>query len=169
MLWSLISAIFAIFGEKIGVYHWKQMLWIAYVNTQYIFCVINDIFSPTFFDGNIFKIITHDPWPPGVNFTPMGETCLSLGWTLYCLEEWRCEQRIAPPGGDFTPGDKINPCGTTSPWGQSLPLGVKLRMGLWPRKIVLLKVRHEVLVVAERAKDDESQNRQDTWKRSQGV
>jgi hypothetical protein len=101
--------------------------------------------------------------PHGWNLTLTGVN------TLYCLEEWRCEQRIAPPGGDFTPGDKINPLGTTSPSCQSLPLGVKLRMGLWPQKIVLLKVRHEVFVVAEGAEDDESQDRQDTWKRSQGV
>jgi hypothetical protein len=31
--------------------------------------------------------------------------------TLYCLQEWRGEQRILPPG------DKINPWGTTSPLG----------------------------------------------------
>jgi hypothetical protein len=31
--------------------------------------------------------------------------------TLYCLEEWRGEQRISPPG------DKIHPWGTTSPLG----------------------------------------------------
>jgi hypothetical protein len=41
--------------------------------------------------------------------------------TLYCLEEWRDEQKISPPG------DKIHPR------GQSLPLGAKLRMGLWIR------------------------------------
>jgi hypothetical protein len=35
-----------------------------------------------------------------------------------CLEEWRGEQRISPPG------DKIHP------WGLCLPLGVKLRRGL---------------------------------------
>jgi hypothetical protein len=38
--------------------------------------------------------------------------------TLYCLEEWRDEQRISPPG------DKIHPRGPTS------PLGAKLWMGL---------------------------------------
>jgi hypothetical protein len=31
--------------------------------------------------------------------------------TLYCLEEWRREQRISPPG------DKIHPWGTNSPLG----------------------------------------------------
>jgi hypothetical protein len=39
--------------------------------------------------------------------------------TLYCLEEWRGEQRISPPGDNFTPGDKIHP------WGTTLPLGAK--------------------------------------------
>jgi hypothetical protein len=38
--------------------------------------------------------------------------------TLYCLEEWRGEQKISPLGDNFTPG------------GESLPLGAKLRMGL---------------------------------------
>jgi hypothetical protein len=33
--------------------------------------------------------------------------------TLYCLEEWRGEQRISPPGDNFTPR------------GQNSPLGVK--------------------------------------------
>jgi hypothetical protein len=31
--------------------------------------------------------------------------------SLYCLEEWRGEQRISPPG------NKIHPWGTTSPLG----------------------------------------------------
>jgi hypothetical protein len=37
--------------------------------------------------------------------------------TLYCLEEWRGEQRISPPGDNFNPRGKIHPWGTTSPLG----------------------------------------------------
>jgi hypothetical protein len=44
--------------------------------------------------------------------------------TLYRLEEWRDEQRISPPGDNFTPRGQLRP------WGQSLPLVAKLRMGL---------------------------------------
>jgi hypothetical protein len=32
--------------------------------------------------------------------------------TLYCLEEWRGEQRISPPGDKFTPRGQIHPWGT---------------------------------------------------------
>jgi hypothetical protein len=41
------------------------------------------------------------------------------GWTLsrYCLEEWRGEQRILPPGNNFTPRGQNSPRGTTSPLG----------------------------------------------------
>jgi hypothetical protein len=35
--------------------------------------------------------------------------------TLYCSEEWRGKHINAPPGDNFTPGDKIYPWGTTSP------------------------------------------------------
>jgi hypothetical protein len=46
--------------------------------------------------------------------------------TLFYLEEeeWRGEQRISPPGNNFTTRGQI------SPLGQSLPIGVKVRMGL---------------------------------------
>jgi hypothetical protein len=37
--------------------------------------------------------------------------------TLYCLEEWKDEQRISHEGITPPPGDKINPWGTTSPLG----------------------------------------------------
>jgi hypothetical protein len=37
--------------------------------------------------------------------------------TLYCLEEWRGKQRISPPGDNFTPRGQIHPWGTTSPLG----------------------------------------------------
>jgi hypothetical protein len=50
------------------------------------------------------------------------EQCRSMftpSVTLYCLEEWRGEQRISPPGYNFT-GDKIHPRGTTSPLGDNL-------------------------------------------------
>jgi hypothetical protein len=61
-------------------------------------------------------------WPPGVKFVPLAECsplCSPPGVnTLYCLEEWRVEPRISPPGDNF------------SPWGQSSPLEVKLRMAL---------------------------------------
>jgi hypothetical protein len=48
--------------------------------------------------------------PLGEMFTPL---CSPPGVnTLYCLEEWRGEQRISPPGENFT----------LHPWGQSFPL-----------------------------------------------
>jgi hypothetical protein len=31
---------------------------------------------------------------------------------LYCLEEWRGEQRISPPGDNFTPGGQLRPWGS---------------------------------------------------------
>jgi hypothetical protein len=37
--------------------------------------------------------------------------------TIYCLEEWRGEQRISPPGDNFTHRDKIHHWGTTSSLG----------------------------------------------------
>jgi hypothetical protein len=60
-------------------------------------------------------------YPLGGMFTPSFTPRVN---TLYCLEEWRGEQRISPPGDNFTPGGLIRR------WGQSLPLGAKLRMGL---------------------------------------
>jgi hypothetical protein len=83
-------------------------------------------------------ILNFTPGPQGTNFTPRGELC-PLGKcsplrsppgvnTHYCLEEWRGEQRISPPGDNFTPG----PRGQLRPRGQSLPLGA--RMGLWQLK-----------------------------------
>jgi hypothetical protein len=74
-----------------------------------------------------------------LNFTPGPQGCISpLGAppgvnTIYCLKEWRGEQRISPPGDKFTPGWQIHP------WGQSLPLGVKLRMGLRTVEILELE------------------------------
>jgi hypothetical protein len=45
--------------------------------------------------------------------------------TIYCFEEWRGEQRISPPGVNFTaPGDKVHHGGTTSPLGSKfVPMG----------------------------------------------
>jgi hypothetical protein len=75
-----------------------------------------------------------------MNFIPRGELG-PQGWNQsprrnvhpfvhpFCLEEWRGEQIISPPG------DKTHPWGTTSPLDQSLPLGAKLRMGPWPDSI----------------------------------
>jgi hypothetical protein len=62
------------------------------------------------------------------------------GWTLYCLEEWRGEQRISPPGDNFTPpqGTKFTPGEHFRHWGQSLPIGAKLRIGLWRRGLVVV-------------------------------
>jgi hypothetical protein len=37
--------------------------------------------------------------------------------TLYCLEEWRGEQRISSPGDNFTPRGKKSPLVTNSPLG----------------------------------------------------
>jgi hypothetical protein len=48
---------------------------------------------------------------------------------LYCLEEWRGEQRISPLGDNFTPRGQSSLLGDNfAPGGESL--GVKLRMGL---------------------------------------
>jgi hypothetical protein len=58
---------------------------------------------------------------------------------LYCLEEWRGEQRISPPGDNFTLRGQSSLLGNNvAPGGQSLPLGAKLRMGL--RAKILAKV-----------------------------
>jgi hypothetical protein len=46
------------------------------------------------------------------SFTPRGEH------SLLCVEEWRGEQRISPPGDNFTP------------WGQNSPLGDKFAPGV---------------------------------------
>jgi hypothetical protein len=58
---------------------------------------------------------------PGVKFAPRGEL----------VEEWRGEQRISPPGDNFTRrGQNSPPWDNFAPVGQILPLGAKLRMGL---------------------------------------
>jgi hypothetical protein len=68
-------------------------------------------------------------FPPGVMFTPLFNPGVN---TLYCLEEWRGEQRISPPEDNFTPRGQNSPPGDNiAPGGQSLSLGAKLRMGLW--------------------------------------
>jgi hypothetical protein len=42
--------------------------------------------------------------------------------THNCLQEWRCEQRISPPGDNFTPRGLIHTWGTTSPlWSKFAP------------------------------------------------
>jgi hypothetical protein len=47
--------------------------------------------------------------------------------TLYCLEEWRGEQRISPPGDNFTHRGQIHPWWTTSPLGDKVfPKGPSL-------------------------------------------
>jgi hypothetical protein len=51
--------------------------------------------------------------PLGVKFTPS----FTLRGEHYCLEEWRGEQRISPPGDNFTPMGQIHPWRTTSPLG----------------------------------------------------
>jgi hypothetical protein len=44
-------------------------------------------------------------------------------YTLYCLEEWRGEQRISPPGDNFTPP------GTTSPLGSKFSPRSEVKSG----------------------------------------
>jgi hypothetical protein len=42
--------------------------------------------------------------------------------TLYVLEEWRGEQRISPPGDNFTPRGQNSPLGDNfAPGGQVRP------------------------------------------------
>jgi hypothetical protein len=69
------------------------------------------------------------PLAPRGKICPLGEmftTSFAPRWTLYCLEEWRGEQRISSPTENFTPpGDKIHPGGQLRPWGQSLHQGAK--------------------------------------------
>jgi hypothetical protein len=63
-------------------------------------------------------------WPPAVKFVPLWECSPLEGVnTLYCLEEWRGEQRISAPGENFTPRwQKFTPGGQLRPWGHNLPL-----------------------------------------------
>jgi hypothetical protein len=63
--------------------------------------------------GTLRAILNFTPGPQGW-ISPLGVN------TLYCLEEWRGEQRISPPGDNFTPRGQIHP------WGTTLPLGVKV-------------------------------------------
>jgi hypothetical protein len=70
--------------------------------------------------------------PLGVNLAHRGELC-PLGEcsplcsppgvnTLYCLEEWRAEQRISPPGDNLTPRGQDSFLGDNfAHGGQSLP------------------------------------------------
>jgi hypothetical protein len=77
--------------------------------------------------------------------------------TLYCLEEWRGEQKISSSGDNFTPRGQNLPMGDNfAPGGQSLPLGAKLRMGLRVTtkkqnrtEIVRLTVKKKINVVKE--------------------
>jgi hypothetical protein len=63
-------------------------------------------------------------WHPGVKFVPQGECsphCSPPGVnTLYCLEEWRGEQRISPLRDNFTPSGK------NSHLGDNFSPGVKI-------------------------------------------
>jgi hypothetical protein len=72
--------------------------------------------------------------PPGVNLATRGELC-PLGEMFTpsftprdehspLFRRTEGQNRISPPGDNFTPGDKIHP------WRWSLPLGAKFRMGL---------------------------------------
>jgi hypothetical protein len=55
--------------------------------------------------------------PPGVN-------------TLYCLEEWRGEQRISPPGDNFTSrGTKFTPGGQLCSWGSKIEPSGEVKNG----------------------------------------
>jgi hypothetical protein len=79
------------------------------------------------------QFLTTRNLPLGANFAPRGEICPLVEMftplftpgvnTLYCLDEWRGEQRISPPGDNFTPP------------GDNSALGSKfaqLRIGLRP-------------------------------------
>jgi hypothetical protein len=78
--------------------------------------------------------------PSGMKFAPRGELgphqgelcplgeCLPLlpqGWTLYCLKEWRCGQRISSTRDNFTPV----PRGQLLPWGSKFAPRVEVKNG----------------------------------------
>jgi hypothetical protein len=65
-------------------------------------------------------ILNFTPGPQGWNLSPRGNEYPFVHTppgvnTLYCLEEWRVEQRISPQGIASPPRDKIHPWGTASP------------------------------------------------------
>jgi hypothetical protein len=56
--------------------------------------------------------------------------------TLYCVEEWRGEQRISPPQEiTSTPGDKFHPYWTT-PLGSKFPPSGEVKNGPQKREII---------------------------------
>jgi hypothetical protein len=61
--------------------------------------------------------------------------------TFYCLEEWRGEERISPPGDNFTPRGQLRP------WGQRI--GVKAEAKNWPQ---ILLFSHKVGATAHTEK-----------------
>jgi hypothetical protein len=80
-------------------------------------------------------ILNFTPGPQGSNLSPRGKVHPSFTPrvnTLYCLVDWRGEQRISPPGDNFTPSGKNSPLGDNfAPGSQSLPSGAKLNLGFW--------------------------------------
>jgi hypothetical protein len=84
--------------------------------------------------------------PPGVKFGPRGKHGTQgwhlsprgnvhpfihpLGWTLfiYCLEEWRGEQRNSPLGDNFIPRNKVHS------WGSKFAPRVEVKNGPLVRK-----------------------------------
>jgi hypothetical protein len=66
------------------------------------------------------------PWPPGGEFCPLGG-CSHLYspprvHTIYCLGEWRDEQRISPPRITSPLRDKNSPLGDNfAPWVRVCP------------------------------------------------
>jgi hypothetical protein len=63
---------------------------------------------------------------------------------MYCLEKWRGEQRISPPGDNFTPiRGLIHPWGTNRPWGSKFDPRGEVKngpLGSNSRREVLTKV-----------------------------
>jgi hypothetical protein len=90
--------------------------------------------------------------PPGVN-------------ALYCLEEWRGEHRLSPPGDNFTSWGQNSPLGDNfAPGGQSLPLGAKLRMGLSMGNLMIFL--QEDIFDSHRLRSLKSIFKQDLWPQS---
>jgi hypothetical protein len=91
-------------------------------------------------------------FPQGVNFVTYGE-CSPLRSppgvnTLYCLEEQRGEQRISPPGDNFTARVKIHPLGTTSPLGSKFAHRGEVKNGpqqIMHSQIIILRLAFETI------------------------
>jgi hypothetical protein len=98
---------------------WKSLHCECWIFTTYIILIATtEIESPKWLYFLTSHLVPRGDFTLGVKLAPRGEICYLGGMfipsftpTLYCLEEWRGEQRISLPGDNFTPREQKSPLG----------------------------------------------------------